>query len=294
MKKPVFSILIPYYNDFPIIKSYLNSLENSIFKDFEVIIVNDSNIKFPRVSHKFPLKFINTHENSGYGRSLNKGAQIAQGEYLILSNSDILLNSTSLEMLYKTIISNTEFQIFQPLLINEKGEYDKYCKRYLPNRYTFAVLSFKILYAFPFFKIFYNTKQKEEIECGKAAFTIIKKETFQKIGGMSPEYWMFWEDVDLFMKAKRQNIRTLFITTPIIHLEGQTVKHLRLKANIGELRSRAIYFKKWFGISKKLIFLTELKGAFLNLFFHCILLHKNMIKYYDSYIKNIFRLLKEK
>ncbi|MCD6578603.1 glycosyltransferase, partial [bacterium] len=281
MKRPGFSIIIPYYNNFPVLRDYLNSLECSIFKNFEVIIVNDSNIKFPIVSYNFLLKLINTHENLGYGRSLNKGAQIAEGEYLILSNSDILIDNTSLGKLYRAIEKNNEFKIFQPLLTNGKGEYDKYCKRYLPNKLTFAILSFKILYAFPFFRIFYKTKKKEEIECGKAAFTIVKREVFQKIGGMSPEYWMFWEDVDLFMKAKKRKYGTLFIPIPIVHLEGQTVKQLKLKANIGELRSRAVYFHKWFGIPPKLVFLTELKSAFFNLVFHFLSFHKNMVKYYN-------------
>ena len=90
-----YTFIIPVYNRPDEVDELLQSLTAQALKDFEVIIVEDgSAVKCQDVCDKYAEK-LNLHyyykENSGPGQSRNYGAERAQGEYLIVLDSDVVL-----------------------------------------------------------------------------------------------------------------------------------------------------------------------------------------------------------
>ena len=73
----------------------LESLSNQTLQDFEVIIVEDGSIKTCKdVCDKYAdilVLHYYAKENSGPGQSRNYGAERAQGEWLIILDSDVVL-----------------------------------------------------------------------------------------------------------------------------------------------------------------------------------------------------------
>ncbi len=288
-----FSIIIPYYSGEEILLNYLKSIEISAFRDFEVIVINDGKEKLNLDKFDFPLKIIKNNDNLGYGRSLNKGVTYSNGEYLILSNSDIILNKNDLESFSSLLTSHTDIKIIQPILKNQDGTIDKFSKRYFPKKLSFLIWPVKLQNLDIPFRYFYKKPNENEfVECGKCAWTIVEKNVFLKLSGFSYDYWMFWEDVDFFLKAYRMKIPTYYCSDiPITHLDGETIKGIRLKANIGELISRTIFFKKWFNIPKKLVVLSELFGSLILFIINLLLIRRLAFSYYPRYIKEILGLL---
>lgn len=80
-----FSIIITNYNGLSFIKDCLDSLENQIFKDFEVIFVDnnsiDNSVNFVK-EHYSNVIFILNSINRGYGGGCNDGAKASKGDYL--------------------------------------------------------------------------------------------------------------------------------------------------------------------------------------------------------------------
>ena len=90
-----YSIIVPVYNRPDEVDELLESLTQQAFKDFEVIIVEDGSIKPCKdVCDKY-ASILDLHyyakENSGPGQSRNYGAERAQGEYVIILDSDVVL-----------------------------------------------------------------------------------------------------------------------------------------------------------------------------------------------------------
>lgn len=90
-----YSIIIPVYNRPDEVDELLDSLTRQAFTDFEVLIVEDgSKVTCSDVCAKYSDKLTLHYflkENSGPGQSRNYGAERAQGEYLIILDSDVVL-----------------------------------------------------------------------------------------------------------------------------------------------------------------------------------------------------------
>ena len=90
-----YSIIVPVYNRPDEVDELLESLSNQTQKDFEVIIVEDGSIKNCKdVCDKYAdilVLHYYAKENSGPGQSRNYGAERANGEWLIILDSDVVL-----------------------------------------------------------------------------------------------------------------------------------------------------------------------------------------------------------
>ncbi len=90
-----YSFIIPVYNRPDEVDELLESLTHQEEKDFEVIIVEDgSSIPCEDVCHKYADSLnISYYQklNSGPAKSRNYGAELAQGEYLIILDSDVVV-----------------------------------------------------------------------------------------------------------------------------------------------------------------------------------------------------------
>ena len=96
-----YSIIVPVYNRPDEVDELLQSLCEQTVKDFEVIIVEDGSINPCKdVCNKY-AGILSLHyyakENSGPGQSRNYGAERAQGDYVIILDSDVVLPSGYLQ-----------------------------------------------------------------------------------------------------------------------------------------------------------------------------------------------------
>ena len=96
-----FSIIIPVFNRPDEVDELLASLCQQTVKDFEVLIIEDGSVKPCKdVCDKY-ASILDLHyyakENSGPGQSRNYGAERANGEYVIILDSDVVLPASYLQ-----------------------------------------------------------------------------------------------------------------------------------------------------------------------------------------------------
>ena len=105
-----YSIIVPVYNRPDEVDELLQSLCDQKAKDFEVLIVEDGSQRdckaiaekyHDRLDVKYFMK-----ENSGPGQSRNYGAERANGEWLIVLDSDVVLPEGYLEAVEKSLTSH--------------------------------------------------------------------------------------------------------------------------------------------------------------------------------------------
>lgn len=105
-----FSIIIPVFNRPLEVDELLQSLTAQTFREFEVIIVEDgSTLSCREIVEKYEEKltiFYFFKQNSGPGDSRNYGAEYANGEYLIILDSDCITPPGYLTEIYREISNN--------------------------------------------------------------------------------------------------------------------------------------------------------------------------------------------
>lgn len=100
------SVLVPIYNVAKYLPECLESLRNQTLQEIEFVCLNDGSTdesleiikKFAKNDARFVV--INK-DNSGYGDSMNKGLEKAQGEYIAILESDDFAELDMCEKMYK-------------------------------------------------------------------------------------------------------------------------------------------------------------------------------------------------
>lgn len=102
---PKVSVIIPIYNVEKYLRKCIESVANQTLKEIEIICVNDGSqdnslkILNELVQIHNNIKIIN-QQNSGYGKAVNAGFNIACGQYIGIVESDDFISDDMFEVLY--------------------------------------------------------------------------------------------------------------------------------------------------------------------------------------------------
>ncbi|MDR1418246.1 MAG: glycosyltransferase [Endomicrobium sp.] len=106
-QNPKVSIVVPVYNVEKYLRQCLDSIVGQTLKDIEIIIVNDgstdSSLQIIKEYENKDIRIkIIDKKNEGYGKTVNKGLDIARGEYIGIIESDDWIEPNMFEKLYST------------------------------------------------------------------------------------------------------------------------------------------------------------------------------------------------
>ena len=112
LNSPRVSIIIPAYKMETFLSECINSVLNQTLKDIEIIIVDEGDLDECRAIIDFyekqdsRIKTIHEH-NGGYGASVNKGINLATGEYIGIVEADDFVDEKMFENLYNLATKHT-------------------------------------------------------------------------------------------------------------------------------------------------------------------------------------------
>lgn len=195
------SIVIPIYNQLKMSIDCINDVLRTHSADLEVIAVDDGS-KEPvtmALSRVFPqIKVLTNETNLGFAKTVNKGIQVATGDYICLLNNDIRLPNPS--WLKLMLDSMTDLDMTAPA----GGRMDSQWN-YQPGE---------------------AKKRGEKFAYLVGWCLLVKREVFDQIGLIPEDFGRgFWEDVLFCHRAKKAGFK-LDITegTGVQHLYHQTFK----------------------------------------------------------------------
>ncbi len=228
MKKIAFIII--HYKDRQQTAQTLSSLITSQ-KDsasFTVFVVDNSqdsgNEKYFALSKN--IIYLKSPSNLGFSEGNNYGIKEAlknNHDIIIILNSDTLVPTSFIKDI-NSFIDNTNFDIASPKIYFAKGfEYHK--QRYRkedPGKviwYAGGKIDWNNIYASHFGVDEVDHGQFADLE--KTDFAtgccmIARSEVFEKVGFFDPNYFLYYEDVDLSVRAKKKGLRVVY--TPTIFL----------------------------------------------------------------------------
>jgi len=103
------SIIVPVYNVELYLEECLYSIINQTFEDIEIILINDGSTDHSlEIMEKFAKKDnrikIISQKNKGVSEARNAGILIASGDYILFVDSDDVILTNTIEILYNKII----------------------------------------------------------------------------------------------------------------------------------------------------------------------------------------------
>lgn len=139
-RTPMVSVAIPVYNREKLVVETIESVLNSTFKDFEIVLVDDgSTDNTLAVLRQYALKdnrikVVHLPKNRGVSAARNAAQDAARGKYIVILDSDDLLFPRHLEKMVRAMEENPSFDVIKPRFITQK-----------PNKFPMGSSSYTLL-----------------------------------------------------------------------------------------------------------------------------------------------------
>ncbi|OME03147.1 hypothetical protein BSK64_18445 [Paenibacillus odorifer] len=179
-------------------------------------------------------KIIKNKKNDGFGKANNIGVNYSKGEFLVLLNSDTIVEETNFLNLLSAFEKNDEMGILSVKILNEDNTIQSVGFD-LPSLRNELKLNL-LFWNFSFIKNirYKNYKNKQIFKVGwvSGCFMVMRQKDYHLVGGFDEKIFMYAEDIDLcYRLSKQKKYSYIFDETSIYHLHGKSgdKKNVKLK-----------------------------------------------------------------
>ena len=191
-------------------------------------------------------------ENFGYSKANNQGISIAQGQYYLFLNPDIIIPTGAISNLYKYINHMKDVGAVAPQLRYPDGRIQRSCRRF-PSRKDVIYESLGLSRLLPNLTKFnrwnmndFSFNEMMTVDQPAGAAIMANGKLINQLGGFDESFPMFFSDVDLCNKIWLESKKIIFNPNVfMIHLGGSSVLRSRLKMIVSSHLSFYKYFKKY-------------------------------------------------
>lgn len=241
---PKVSIVIINWNNYEDTKECIESLEQTKYSNKEIIIVDNGSTddSYHKLKKRFAQhRIISNKENLGFSAGCNLGIRYAlenSADYVLLLNNDTIVDNYAIAELVNGITQNEEIgliggKIFYFNEMNKIWSAGGGIKRFTKKTFQFGEKQFN--------NKKYNSER--EVDFLSGCCLLIRREVFEKIGLLDPDYFMYYEDVDFCLRAKNF-YKIMYLPQAVIwHKVSNTSKksfrdYYRMKNHILLLKKR--------------------------------------------------------
>lgn len=277
------SVVILSYNTKNITDRCLQSVEvakeyceKKLKNNVETIVVengsSDGSLEMVRKKYEW-VKLIIPGENTGFARGNNLGMKKAQGSYILLLNSDSLINKETIVSAIKYMEDYPSCDVLGCKLTFENGKFQP-SAGFLPNLVNIFYWMLGID-KIPLIKDLLGTfhpnnpdffSKDRSLGWVTGAFILLKKEVFEKTGGFDEKYFMYAEEVEWCKRIKEAAFNICFTPSfEIIHLKQASSQFNIREPLIKEAEGILYYFKKHYPNQLSLIRFGLFLGSFIRM-----------------------------
>mgnify|MGYP001587530600 CR=1 FL=1 len=220
-------------------KEYLSQCLHSFFETnegitCEVIVIDNasSDGSVEMVTGKFQqVQVIANTVNSGFAGGVNQGISIARGKYILVLNPDIVFKPKTIQSLLQYLDGHKEVGAAMPELINLDGSVQYGYIRRKPS--VAQVIFFHTLLTpfcmknkylvYKYLESVLNSNSTQEVEQIPGAFTLVRREVIENVGGMDSSFKLFFEDVDWSYRMRQAGWKLMMLhNVQALHIGGRS------------------------------------------------------------------------
>jgi len=211
---PLVSIVIitSYHRNF--LEPCLKSVFKTNYPNYEVIVVDNGSTdgsaelleRFMKVHAN--LRVIRNDHNQGHAQGLNIGVNWAKGKYIAKLDVDTIVDSKWLSELMKVILADPTIGVAQ------SGSYYYELPELKPQPAYAADLDYLGRIHFR------HVESIEEVFHPTMYACVIKKSLYRQVGGLYPDYFAYYEEVDLGWKLRMLGYRCVVVPSSAVRHKG--------------------------------------------------------------------------
>ena len=245
--QPELSVIVVNRNTADLLLTCLEHvLRSNLDEEPEVLVVDNgsSDDSVARVKAAYPSVIVlEAGKNLGFAAANNLAAKRARGEFLLLVNTDALLERDCARTLLDLMKSDPRIGMVGPQLLNADGSPQTSFEA-VPTLVTETLNRSLLKRLFP--KRFPGKKPAQKVfpvEALIGAVMMLRRESFEALGGFDEDYFFFLEETDLAVRMRLAGWQILHEPrAKAVHLQGATADTDPASARIEFYRSRYLVF----------------------------------------------------
>ncbi|GAS84712.1 glycosyltransferase family 2 protein [Paenibacillus amylolyticus] len=233
---------------------------------YEVIVIDNASHdgSVEAIREVYPdVQLIANQNNTGFAVANNQGMELAKGRYILLLNSDTVVQPDTLHTMIYFMDRHPEMGASGCKVILPDGSLDKACKRGFPTPSASFYYAFGISRLFPDRPKFnqyqlghLSPDDEYPVDCLVGAFMLVRRETIDQVGGLDETFFMYGEDIDWCYRIKEAGWGIFYYPrTYIVHYKGGSARRKPLKITYEFHRAMWVFHRKHY--AKKYNLLTN-------------------------------------
>ena len=239
------SIVIIEYNSIDDIRVFEDYIKHN-FHGMEYELIVSSNSQYgvdeqERIKNQFPdLKWSFNERNGGFAYGMNRGLELAQGEFLMIANPDLKLKNGLPEAIDFLQI-HPEVGAIGPLTKDEDGVAQDSARSYL----TLSSWVFRQCRRLVGKEERFDYSRIQTVDWVIGACILMSREAYTLTGGLDEQYFLYAEDLDLCTRIRQSGLEVVFYPKMEIEYKGtRSARHSKKYAKIF-MQSLWYYWKKF-------------------------------------------------
>lgn len=240
----------------------LQSIDNFGMDDVASVAIVDNastdnslELAVDRQSWQFPVHVVRNSDNRGFGAACNQAVKEGHEEYILFLNPDARLFEGSLAAAadFMERKENDGVAVVGIQLIDEAGSVSRSCARF-PSLWMFFAMALGLnrlpwLRSYSHHMTDWDHAATREVDHVIGAFYLIRRRTFESIGGFDERFFVYLEDLDLSLRVKKSGGRIFYLgDVQAFHAGGGTSRQIKATRLFYSLRSRLLYGFKHFSL----------------------------------------------
>ena len=262
MRHPGVSVVIVNWNTRDMVLRLLASLltgDEESAQDLELIVV-DNNSKdgsVEAIRREFPsVKLVAQTENRGFAGGVNPGVGVATQPLVLLLNTDAQTSRSSIEQAARYMAKQPDVGILGPQILSPRGTPQPSAWRDPSLKWiALSAVGLSKLKALNFERYHERTfTSAAEVDCVSGCAMMIRRELLEELGGFDEDYFMYFEETDFCVRARRRGKKVHHGPVgEFVHEEGGTSKTVRLRTFLDFRRSQILFQAKHGGIAAAMV-----------------------------------------
>jgi hypothetical protein len=253
---PVVSVVIVSYNVRDWIARCLASLPAATSHELEVIVVDNASGDGSAdvVAEAFPgAQLVRNEHNVGFARAVNRGADLAKGEYVLLLNPDGWAEPGSIDALVAHARAHPEYVVVGGRTVTPDGDLDPRSCWAAPSLWSLASSALMLSTLRPGHPLLdpeamggYRRDHARPVDIVTGCLFLVALEDWRALGGFDERFFVYGEDAEFCLRATAETGRACAVTPDavMVHAVGASSatrpdKHeLLLAGKVTLVRSR--------------------------------------------------------